>query len=69
MSQKPTKSVKESPQKMNKQVSGPEEVVITTSSKGKPVTITKIEAPVEKEKEDVEGISLQEFKNCPIEYL
>ena len=69
MSQKPTKSVKESPQKMNKQVSGPEEVVIATSSKGKPVTITKIETPVEQEKEDAEGISLQEFKNRPIEYL
>ena len=69
MSQKPTKSVKESTQKMNKQASGPEEVVIATSSKGKPVTITKIEAPVEQEKEDAEKISLQEFKNHPIEHL
>ena len=69
MSQKPIKSVKESTQKMNKQASGPEEVVTTTSSKDKPVTITKIKAPVEQEKEDVEEINLQEFRNRPIEYL
>ena len=69
MSQKSTKPVKQDDGKVGKQVLDAGDVVLATSSKGKPITVNKIETPVEQEKEEMEEISLQEFKECPIEYL
>ena len=70
MSQKSMKPVKQDDGKVGKQVLDTGDVVLVTSSKGKPITVTKIETLVEQEKEEnTEEISLQEFKNCPIEYL
>ena len=69
MSQK-TSKVTKGDEKMTTEetlsTSGP---LVIKSSKGKPVIVTKIETPVEQEKEETEEISLQEFKERPIEYL
>ena len=69
MSQKSMKPVKQDDGKVGKQVLDTGDVVLATSSKGKPITVTKIKTPVEQEKEEMEEISLQEFKERPIEYL
>ena len=70
MSQKSTKPVEQDDENVGKQRLDTGDVVLATSSKGKPITITKIENPTEIEKEsEVETINLRAFKDCPIEYL
>ena len=70
MSQKPVRSVKESSKKMSEQTADAKDVVVATSSKGKPVTVTKIKDPIKiKGEGKVENIDLKAFKERPIEYL
>ena len=51
MSQKSTKPVKQDDGKVAKQVLDTGDVVLATSSKGKPITVTKIKTPIEQESE------------------
>ena len=68
MSQKSTKPVEQDDENVGKQKLDTGDVVLATSSKGKPITITKIENPTEIEKEsEVETINLRAFKDRPIE--
>ena len=69
MSQKPSKSIKGDEKTVTEQTLTSSDPLVVKSSKGKPVIFTKIEIPVEQEKEKAEEISLQEFKERPIEYL
>ena len=69
MSQKTSKTTKGDKKTVTEQTSSSSDSLVVKSSKGKPVIVTKIETPVELEKEDAEEISLQEFKSHPIEYL
>ena len=69
MLQKLSKSIKGDEKTVTEQTSSSSDPLIIKSSKGKPIIVTKIETPVEQEKENVEEISLQEFKDRPIEYL
>ena len=70
MSQKPVRSVKESSEKMSEQTADDKDVVVAMSSKGKPVTVTKIEDPIKiKGEGKVENIDLKAFKERPIKYL
>ena len=69
MSQKLSKSIKGDEKTVTEQTSSSSDPLIIKSSKGKPIIVTKIETPVEQQKENVEEISLQEFKDSPIEYL
>ena len=68
MSQKSTKPAKQDIEEMGKQTLDTGGIVRATSSKGKPVIVTKIKTPTEQESE-AETINLREFKNHPIEYL
>ena len=53
---------------MNKETADTKDVIVTMTSKGKPVTVTKIEDPIEiKGEGEVENIDLKAFKECPIE--
>ena len=64
------KPPKQDAEKMGKQTLDTGDIVIATSSKGKPITVTKIENPTEVEGEsEVETIDLKAFKDCCIEYL
>ena len=70
MSQKSAKPIKQDPEKMGKQTLDTGDIVLATSSKGKPITITKIENPTEIEREsEAETINLRAFRDHPIEYL
>ena len=51
MSQKSTKPVKQDDGEVAKQVLDTGDVVLATSSKGKPITVTKIETSIEQESE------------------
>ena len=62
------KPVKQDDGEVAKQVLDTGDVVLATSSKGKPITVTKIETPIEQESE-AETIDLREFKDRPIEHL
>ena len=68
MSQKSTKPAKQDIEEMGKQTLDIGGIVKATSSKGKPVIVTKIETPTEQESE-AETINLRKFKDRPIEYL
>ena len=68
MSQKSTKPAKQDIEVMGKQTLDTGGIVRATSSKGRPVIVTKIETPTEQESE-AKTITLRKFKNCPIEYL
>ena len=60
MSQKPVRSVKESSEKMNKQSADAKDVIVATTSKGKPLTVTKIKDPIKiKGEGKVENIDLK----------
>ena len=70
MSQKSTKPVERDDGNVGMQKLDTGDVVLATSSRGKPITITKIENPTQIEKESkADTIDLRAFKNCPIEYL
>ena len=69
MSQKPSKSIKGDEKTVTEQTSSSGDPLVVKSSKGKSVIVTKIETPEDQEKEKMEEISLQEFKERPIEYL
>ena len=69
MSQKPSKSIEGDEKTVTEQTSSSGDPLVVKSSKGKSVIFTKIETPVKQEKEKTEEISLQEFKERPIEYL
>ena len=69
MSQKTSKTTKGDEKPVTEETSSSSDPLVIKSSKGKPVIITKIETPVEQDREDMEEISLQEFKSRPIEYL
>ena len=68
MSQKSTKPAKQDIEEMGKQTLDTGGIVRATSSKGKPVIVTKIKTPTE-QKSKAETINLHKFKDCPIEYL
>ena len=69
MSQKTSKVTKGDEKMTTEETLSSSDPLVIKSSKGKPVIVTKIETPVEQEKEEMEEISLQEFKERPIEYL
>ena len=70
MSQKSAKPIKQDPEKMGKQTLDTGDIVLATSSKGKPITITKIKNPTEIEREsEAETIDLRAFRDRPIEHL
>ena len=69
MSQKTSKATKGDEKTTTEETLSSSDPLVVKSSKGKQVIVMKIETPVEQEKENAEEISLQEFKNCPIEYL
>ena len=62
------KPAKQDIEEMGKQTLDTGGIVRATSSKGKPVIVTKIETPTEQESE-AETINLRKFKDHPIEYL
>ena len=68
MSKKSMKPAKQDIEEMGKQTVDTGGIVRATSSKGKPVIVTKIETPIEQESE-AETINLSKFKDRPIEYL
>ena len=68
MSQKTSKMTTGDEKMTTEETLSPSDPLVIKSSKGKQVIVTKIETPVEQEKK-MEEISLQEFKECPIEYL
>ena len=68
MSQKSMKPAKQDIEEMGKQTLDTGGIVRATSSKGKPVIVTKIETPTEQESE-AKTINLHKFKDHPIEYL
>ena len=69
MSQKTSKATKGDEKMTTEETLSSSDPLVAKSSKGKQVIVMKIETPVEQEKENTEEISLQEFKNRPIEYL
>ena len=69
MSQKTSKVTKGDEKTTTEETLSSSDPLVIKSSKGKQVIVMKIETPVEQEKENAEEISLQEFKNHPIEYL
>ena len=69
MSQKTSKVTTGDEKMTTEETLNPSDPLVVKSSKGKQVIVMKIETPVEQEKENAEEISLQEFKNHPIEYL
>ena len=62
------KPAKQDTEVMGKQTLDSGGIVRATSSKGRPIIVTKIETPTEQESE-AETITVREFKDCPIEYL
>ena len=68
MSQKTSKMTTGDEEMTTEETLSPSDPLVVKSSKGKQVIVTKIETPVEQE-EKTEEISLQEFKERPIEYL
>ena len=62
------KPAKQDIEEMGKQTLDTGGIVKATSSKGKPVIVTKIETPTEQESE-AKTINLCKFKDRPIEYL
>ena len=68
MSQKPSKSIEGDEKTVTKQTSSSSDPLVIESSKGKQIIVMKIKTLVEQEKK-MEEINLQEFKECPIEYL
>ena len=69
MSQKTSKVTKGDENMTTEETLSSSDPLVIKSSKGKQVIVMKIETSVEQEKENAEEISLQEFKNRPIEYL
>ena len=70
MSQKSTRPVEQDDGNEGKRRLDTGDVVLATSSKGKPIIITKIENPTNVEGEtEAETIDLRAFKDHPIEYL
>ena len=69
MSQETSKATKGDEKMTTEEALSSSDPLVIKSSKGKQVIVMKIKTPVEKEKENAEEISLQEFKNRPIEYL
>ena len=69
MSQKTSKVIEGDEKMVTEETSSSSDPLDIKTSKGKQVIVTKVETLVEQEKEDAEEISLQEFKNHPIEYL
>ena len=69
MSQKTSKATTGDEKMTTEEILNPSDPLVIKSSKGKQVIVTKIETRVEQEKENAEEISLQEFKDRPIEHL